>query len=129
VCVLPNTYSTAIINEPRSQEPRSGSARYSREAVAIDLELRSSNRDTVDVASLELYTTINYTVSNTMKYYTLLSLYYASTLVRGLLLVALVPLNFVFEALYSIVSEWEPNKPLHKSDEHDPYADPDNLGV
>lgn len=64
-----------------------------------------------------------------MKYYIKLFFYYVCTLVRGLLLVALVPLNFVFEALYSIVSEWELSKPLHASDEHDPYADPDNLGV
>lgn len=49
------------------------------------------------------------------KYYSLLALYYAATLVRGLLLVVLAPLNFTVEALYTIVSEWEPVKPLHKS--------------
>ena len=50
-----------------------------------------------------------------LKHLSLTLLYYASTLVRGLLLVVLAPLNFIIEALYTIVSEWEPSKPLHKS--------------
>ena len=62
------------------------------------------------------------------KYYSLLALYYAATLVRGLLLIVLAPLNFVFETLCSMVSDWEPYKPLHKSQEVD-YDDPDNYGI
>ena len=53
------------------------------------------------------------------KYHALTILYYASILVRGLLLVVLAPLNFIIEALYTIVSEWEPSKPLHTSSEDD----------
>ena len=49
------------------------------------------------------------------KYYGLLALYYASIVTRGLLLCVFKPLNFIIEALYTIVSEWEPVKPLHKS--------------
>ena len=64
-----------------------------------------------------------------MKYYTKLFFYYVCTLVRGLLLVVFKPLSFLFATVDAIVSEWEPSKPLHSSDEHDPYADPDNLGV
>ena len=64
-----------------------------------------------------------------MKYYTLLSLYYVSILIKYSLLVVFTPLSFLFATVDAIVSEWEPNKPLHTSDEHDPYADPDNLGV
>jgi len=40
----------------------------------------------------------------------------------------LAPLNFVFEALYTIASEWEPSKPLHKSKDID-YDNPDNYGI
>jgi len=64
-----------------------------------------------------------------MKYYIKLFYYYASTLVRGLLLIVLMPLNFTVEAAYSIVSDWEPSRPLHSSDELDPMQDPDNLGI
>jgi hypothetical protein len=42
-------------------------------------------------------------------------MYYASIVTRGLLLVVLAPLNFIIEVLYTIVSEWEPSKPLHSS--------------
>ena len=63
-----------------------------------------------------------------VKHYGLLALYYAATLVRGLLVVVLAPLNFTFETLYSMVSDWEPSKPLHKSHEVD-YDDPDNYGI
>ena len=49
------------------------------------------------------------------KHHTLTLVYYMSIVVRGLLLVVLAPLNFIIEALYTIVSEWEPSKPLHKS--------------
>ena len=51
----------------------------------------------------------------TIKYLSLLSIYYISIVVRGLLVVVLAPLNFIIEALYTIVSEWEPSKPLHTS--------------
>ena len=54
-----------------------------------------------------------------IKYHALNLLYYAAIVVRGLLVVVLAPLNFAFEALYTIVSEWEPSKPLHKSDSDD----------
>ena len=63
-----------------------------------------------------------------VKHYALTLLYYIAILVRGLLLIVLAPLNFTVEALYTIVSEWEPVKPLHKSTEID-YDDPDNYGI
>jgi len=63
-----------------------------------------------------------------VKYYSLLALYYVATLVRGLLVVVLAPLNFIVEALYTIVSEWEPSKPLHKSSVDDIDYDK-HLGV
>ena len=50
-----------------------------------------------------------------LKHYSLLSLYYTSIVVRGLLLVVFKPLSFVFATVDAIVSEWEPSKPLHKS--------------
>jgi hypothetical protein len=50
-----------------------------------------------------------------IKYHALTLLYYISIVVRGLLLVVLAPLNFIIEVLYTIVSEWEPSKPLHSS--------------
>jgi hypothetical protein len=50
-----------------------------------------------------------------IKHHTLTLLYYISIVVRGLLLVVLAPLNFIIEVLYTIVSEWEPSKPLHSS--------------
>jgi hypothetical protein len=64
-----------------------------------------------------------------MKYYTLLSLYYVSTLIKYLLLVVFKPLALAASTVDSTVSEWEPNKPLHASDELDPMQDPDNLGI
>jgi hypothetical protein len=63
-----------------------------------------------------------------VKHHALTILYYASIVVRGLLLAVLAPLNFVFEAVYTIVSEWEPGKPLHKSADID-YDNPDNYGI
>ena len=54
-----------------------------------------------------------------LKYYSQLTVYYLCILTRGLLLVVLAPLNFIIEALYTIVSEWEPSKPLHTSSEDD----------
>jgi len=50
-----------------------------------------------------------------LKHLSLTLVYYISIVVRGLLVVVLAPLNFVFEALYTIASEWEPSKPLHTS--------------
>ena len=64
----------------------------------------------------------------TIKYHALNLLYYIAIVVRGLLVVVLAPLNFIFEALYTIASEWEPSKPLHKSKEID-YDNPDNYGI
>jgi hypothetical protein len=49
------------------------------------------------------------------KYYSLLALYYAATLVRGLLLCVFTPLAYITSTVDSTVSEWEPVKPLHKS--------------
>ena len=63
-----------------------------------------------------------------IKHHALTLVYYASIVVRGLLVVVLAPLNFTFEALYTIVSEWEPSKPLHKSKDID-YDNPDNYGI
>jgi len=63
-----------------------------------------------------------------LKHYSLLSLYYANTLVKYSLLVVVKPVSAVFATLESILAEWEPNKPLHKSKEID-YDDPDNYGI
>ena len=59
-------------------------------------------------------------------YYLKLTVYYCYVVVRGLLLLVLTPLSWLFELLYSIVSEWELTKPLHTSsavyeDEHLDY--------
>ena len=54
-----------------------------------------------------------------LKHYTLTLLYYVSILVRGLLLIVFKPLSFVFATMDAIVSEWEPSKPLHKSNVDD----------
>jgi len=54
-----------------------------------------------------------------IKYYSLLALYYVSMIVRGLLLIVFKPLGFAFAAVESILSEWTPSKPLHKSDGDD----------
>ena len=64
-----------------------------------------------------------------IKYYTLTILYYISIVTRGLLLVVLAPLNFIVEALYTIVSEWEPSKPLHKSGGDDDTDWDRHLGI
>ena len=63
-----------------------------------------------------------------LKHYSLLSLYYANTLVKYSLLVVVKPVSAVFATLESILAEWEPEKPLHKSKEID-YDDPDNYGI
>ena len=62
------------------------------------------------------------------KHYALTILYYTSIVTRGLLLVVLAPLNFMVEALYTIVSDWEPHKPLHKSSADDIDYD-EHLGI
>jgi hypothetical protein len=54
-----------------------------------------------------------------LRYYTRLTVYYLCVVTRGLLVVVLAPLNFTVEAVYSIVSDWEPHKPLHTSDSDD----------
>ena len=63
-----------------------------------------------------------------IKHYGLTLAYYLSIVVKYSLLVVFTPLNFTVEAVYSIVSEWEPVKPLHKSADID-YDDPDNYGI
>jgi len=63
-----------------------------------------------------------------LKHYSLLSLYYANTLVKYSLLVVVKPVSAVFATLESILAEWEPDKPLHKSKEID-YDDPENYGI
>ena len=50
-----------------------------------------------------------------IKYLSLLSIYYASIVTRGLLLIVFKPLSFVFATVDAVVSEWEPSKPLHTS--------------
>ena len=74
-------------------------------------------------------------------YYLKLTVYYCCVVVRGLVLLVLTPLNFIIEALYSIVSEWELDKPVYKSntadeDEHldylnaeDPYYTKHHISV
>ena len=64
-----------------------------------------------------------------MKYYIQLAFYYVCILVKYSLLVVVRPASAVFETLNSIVSDWEPSEPLHKTDEPDPMQDPDNLGI
>lgn len=68
-------------------------------------------------------------MSKTMKYYLLLSIYYVCILVKYVLLVVFKPVALVTSTVAETASEWEPNKPLHTSDELDPMQDPDNLGV
>ena len=65
----------------------------------------------------------------TIKHHALTILYYTAILTRGLLLVVLAPLNFIIEALYTIVSEWEPSKPLHKSSVDDDIDYDKHLGI
>ena len=91
----------------------------SREAVAIDPELRSSKRHAWFGQENFMYN---------LKHYTLTVLYYISIVIRGLLLIVLKPLNFIVELVYSMVSDWDPSKPLHKSKDID-YDDPDNYGI
>ena len=64
-----------------------------------------------------------------MKYYVQLTLYYLCTLVKYTVLCVAKPVAIVFGTVDSIVSDWEPNRPLHTSDESDPMQDPDNLGI
>ena len=54
-----------------------------------------------------------------IKYHALNLLYYIAIVVRGLLLLVFKPLSWVFSTVESILSEWEPSKPLHKSDADD----------
>ena len=63
------------------------------------------------------------------KYYSLLALYYAATLVRGLLLSVFKPLSFVFATVDAVVSEWEPSKPLHTSSVDDDMDYDKHLGI
>ena len=63
-----------------------------------------------------------------LKHLSLTLVYYLSIVVRGLLLLVFKPLSFVFSTVDSIVSEWEPVKPLHKSADID-YDNPDNYGI
>jgi hypothetical protein len=63
------------------------------------------------------------------KYYSLLALYYASIVTRGLLLIVFAPLSWVFSTVESILSEWEPQKPLHKSGVDDDIDYDKHLGI
>ena len=63
------------------------------------------------------------------KYYSLLALYYASIVTRGLLLIVFAPLSWVFSTVESILSEWEPVKPLHKSGVDDDIDYDKHLGI
>ena len=63
-----------------------------------------------------------------LKHYTLTLLYYMSILTRGLLLCVFKPLSWVFASVESIVFEWEPSKPLHKSSVDDTDYDK-HLGI
>ena len=65
---------------------------------------------------------------NTAKYYGQLCLYYTSIVVRITALVIVKPVSIAFGTLDSVVSDWEPRKPLHTSDEYDPMTDPNNIG-
>ena len=50
-----------------------------------------------------------------IKYHALNLVYYISIVVKYSLLVVVKPASAVFATLDSIVSEWEPTKPLHTS--------------
>ena len=50
-----------------------------------------------------------------IKYHALKLAYYLSIVVKYSLLVVVKPASLVFATLDSIVSEWEPTKPLHTS--------------
>ena len=63
------------------------------------------------------------------KYYSLLALYHAATLVRGLLRVVFKPLSFLFATVDAVVSEWEPSKPLHTSKGDDDIDYDKHLGI
>ena len=63
------------------------------------------------------------------KYYSLLALYYASIITRGLLIIVFKPLAFVFSTVDAVVSEWEPSKPLHKSKSDDDIDYDKHLGI
>jgi len=54
-----------------------------------------------------------------IKYYSLLALYYLSIAIKYSLLVVVKPVSTVFATMDAILSEWEPSKPLHKSDGDD----------
>ena len=84
----------------------------SREAVAVDPGLRSSKRHAWfgQEIFMNMYN---------FKHYGLLALYYISIVVRGLLLIVFKPLSLVFSTVDAVISEWEPSKPLHKSDGDD----------
>ena len=64
-----------------------------------------------------------------MKYYLQLFYYYVCIVTKYLILCVAKPVSIVFSTVDSTVSEWEPDKPYHTSDELDPLQDPDNLGV
>jgi hypothetical protein len=64
-----------------------------------------------------------------MKYYIKLSYYYVCILVKYSTLCVAKPLALLSSNVDSTVSEWEPNRPLHTTDELDPLQDPDNLGI
>ena len=63
-----------------------------------------------------------------LKHLSLTLVYYLSIVVKYSLLVVFKPLSFAFATLESILSEWEPSKPLHKSKDID-YDNPDNYGI
>ena len=54
-----------------------------------------------------------------IKHLSLTLAYYLCIVVKYALLVVVKPVSAVFATLESIVSEWEPSKPLHKSDGDD----------
>ena len=63
------------------------------------------------------------------KYYGLLALYYMSIVVKYSLLVVVKPVSAVFATLESMLSEWEPSKPLHKSSGDDDIDYDKHLGI
>ena len=70
-----------------------------------------------------------YYTANTLAHYLKLCYYYAHILVRLALLMVLTPVNFLVEALHSVVSDWEVSKPERDDDDDDYYNDPNNLGI
>ena len=64
-----------------------------------------------------------------IKHLSLTLAYYLCIAVKYALLVVVKPASAVFATLESTLSEWEPSKPLHKSDPDDDIDYDKHLGI